>query len=64
VTAAFYAFYAFSAIVGSVSYGIMEGLKVQVPSPAFYNIHINQLVTAPFLMCVACVAAVYSLRTF
>jgi len=34
VTAAFYAFYAFSAIVGSVSYGIMEGLKVQVPPPA------------------------------
>ena len=34
MTAAFYAFYAFSAIVGSVSYGIMEGLKVQVPPPA------------------------------
>jgi hypothetical protein len=34
VPPAFYAFYAFSAIVEPVSYGNMEGLKVQVPSPA------------------------------
>jgi len=34
VTAAFYEFYAFSAIVESVTYGNVEGLKVQVPPPA------------------------------
>jgi hypothetical protein len=30
----FYAFYAFHAIIEPVSYGRMEGLKVQVPPPA------------------------------
>ena len=30
----FYAFYAFHALIESVSYGFMEGLKVQVPPPA------------------------------
>jgi len=30
----FYAFYAFSALIMSVSYGNTEGLKVQVPPPA------------------------------
>jgi hypothetical protein len=31
---AFYALYAFHALVKSVSYGLIEGWKVQVPSPA------------------------------
>jgi hypothetical protein len=61
----FYAFYAFHAVIEPVSYGSMEGLKVQVPSPAFYNLQIIQRVTAPhFSVCVSCVAAVYSLRIF
>jgi len=34
----FYALYAFPAILESVSYGCMEGWKVQVPSPAFIPI--------------------------
>jgi hypothetical protein len=33
----FYALYAFRAIVESVSYGIIDGQKVQVPPPAFRN---------------------------
>jgi hypothetical protein len=33
---AFCAFYAFHALTESVSYGLPEGLKVQVPPPAFF----------------------------
>src|SRR5262249_27571414 len=33
----FYAFYTLYAFKESVSYGFMEGLKVQVPPPAFYK---------------------------
>ena len=48
----FYAFHAFHAIIESVSYGRMEGLKVQVPPPASRNLlHISKLEADFFGVC-------------
>ena len=47
---AFYAFCAFHALIESVSYRFIEGLKVQVPPPALNQIiqnkHLNQKLMA------------------
>ncbi|PYS50436.1 MAG: hypothetical protein DMG13_21010 [Acidobacteria bacterium] len=47
---AFYAFCAFHALIESVSYRFIEGLKVQVPPPALKQIiqnkHLNQKLMA------------------
>jgi hypothetical protein len=51
VAPAFFAFYAFCALLKSVSYGNTEGLKVQVPPPALPT-YINQAMTES--TCIPC----------